>query len=287
VAEPAAHNDLERFLLNKSVRCLAECYKDIVMSPASLAQIVFWFLLAVVSPQVGEQSVPPFPRHLPTQATYGPFVSISIPTTVSLDSVQIAYMLGGPFGGLSSSIRPTSVSRSYRIFTTVDKQRATDVKIVVLAPGCEIAKFDVHLDSTAHAGRTFQCQPAKTVDLSGQINPPELALRKDVELVIDYEPVWVNYFFGIMDGPLSHFRVAETIPKPDGTFRVNLPLFAIDAADTSDQPRSSFRLSLIEKQTLRSIAEDLVPEASEFRLTQRTLRISPQYPDGLKFVSAQ
>jgi hypothetical protein len=258
-----------------------------MVSPLQFAQILLWLVAVVVFPQAVEQSAPPVPARIEAEATHGPFVSVSIPATVQPESVQIAYHLSGPFGGYYSSIKPVLVSGSYRIFTTVGGKRANHVKIVVFAPDCEPIQFDVPLDATARAGRTFQCQAAKIVNLTGQITPPELARRTNADLVIDYEPDWVMKFFGVMDGPLVTFRVTETTPKADGTFQVGLPLFAKDAADSSAEPRASFRLSLIEKQTLNSLSDDLVPEASEFRLPQRTLRISSQYPDRLKFVSAQ
>jgi hypothetical protein len=222
---------------------------------------------------------------IPIQATNGPFVSVSIPRTVPIDSVQLAYAIVGPFGEIYTETRPAAVSRSYRIFTTADNKKANEGKIVVFAPGCEIAKFDVLLSSGASATRAFECKSAKTTRLSGRISPPELARDKNAELVIDYEPDWVMEFFGVSDGSLVHFRVVETTPKTDGTFEADLPIFAGDNENSWPLPRASFRLRLIDKQTLNSIANDLVPESSEYRSPLRSLKISMHYPRGLNFIS--
>ena len=59
--------------------------------------------------------------------------------------------------------------------------------------------------------------------------PNELARYGNAELVITYTAGWAHGFFGIADGPVTHFELAKTSPHADGRFDVDLPMISREA----------------------------------------------------------
>jgi len=86
----------------------------------------------------------------------------------------------------------------------------------VYASGCEIQKFVIPLTEQSPVIREFTCQRVEPIRLSGQIEPNELAKYGNAELVITYRAWWAHGFFGIADGPVTHFELAKMSPQVDG-----------------------------------------------------------------------
>jgi hypothetical protein len=217
------------------------------------------------------------------QADDMPFVSIALPPNVPSESVQISYHLVGPFGGYGGYAAQQFNVTSYQIPTTVDGKRATEIRAIVYAPGCEIQKFVIPLTAQSPVSREFACQRVEEVRLSGQIVPNELARYANAELVITYMAGWAHGFFGVADGPVTQFELAKITPHADGRFDVDLPMISQEA--THSELQASVCLMLRDSRTLNHIASNLEPDDAEFRPEDRCLQTRTSYPAEMKFTA--
>ncbi len=212
-----------------------------------------------------------------------PSVSISLPPNIPSETVQIVYHLVGPFGGRGGYIKQGVGLHSYEIASSVEGKAATEIRMIVYALGCEIQTFVVPVADDSRVHREFECQPARSVTLSGQIVPNELVRDRNAELIVSYLAFWSHEFFGIVDGAVAEFQLATVTPDANGMFQVDLPQFSADTEPPSSQRRASLRFMLRDSKTWNVIASDLVPELPEFRSEDHSLRIQSYYPSGLKF----
>jgi len=223
----------------------------------------------------------------PAKAEDSPSVSISLPSNVPSKTVQISYFLVGPFGGHGGYTTDRTGVHFYEISTMVDFQAATEIRMIVYAPGCEIQRFVIPLAEHSRVSQEFSCQPVETVKLSGHVVPDALVSDTNAELVVTYMAYWANSFYGIGDGAVSQFPVATVSPDANGMFQVDLPYFSVDAEASPSEQRASFRLMLRDSKTGNHIASNLEPEKQELRLQEHGLRIQSQYPDDVIFTTAE
>ena len=223
----------------------------------------------------------------PARAEDSPSVSITLPSNVPSKTVQISYFLVGPFGGEGGYTTDRTGVHSYEISTMVDFQAATEIRMIVYAPGCEIQQFVIPLTDHSRVSREFPCQPVETVKLSGHIVPDALVRDTNAELVVTYMAYWAHAFYGIADGFVTGFHVATVSPDANGMFQVDLPYFSVDAEASASEQRASFRLMLRDSKTGNHIASNLEPEKQELRLQEHGLRIQSQYPDDLIFTTTE
>jgi hypothetical protein len=228
--------------------------------------------LAILLPRTAEATM---------QAEASPSVSVSLPPNVPSDTVQISYFLIGPFGGYSGYTPQRAGLGSYEIPTGVEGQAATEVRMIIFAPGCEIQKLVIPLAGASSVSQEFLCQRVKTVELSGQIVANQLVRNDNTELVVTYMAYWAHGFYGLADGFVTQVHLASIPLGTNGTFRLDLPYFSEDSGASSSQQRASFRLTLHSK-TWDHITL-LEPDISEFKTEDHSLRIQPHYPDGLRF----
>jgi len=219
----------------------------------------------------------------PKPASFSPSVSISLPPAVRSETVQIEYLLIGPFGGYGGYAAQRTGVHSYEIPTTVGGKAATELRLIIYAPDCEVQTFAIPLAEDSKVKQAFSCQRVETVALSGQIVPNELVRNNRAELVVTYMAYWAHGFYGISDGIVTEFRLATVSPDANGMFQVDLPYFSADASALSSQRRASFRLMLRDSKTWNPITYNLEPDVPELRLEDHSLRIRSHYPDGLKF----
>ena len=219
----------------------------------------------------------------PAQADDLKFVSIALPQNVPSDTVQISYHLVGPFGGYSGYAAQQFGVTSYRIPTAVDGMAATEIRVIVYASGCEIQQFVIALTEQSPVSREFACERVETVRLSGQIVPNELARYANAELVITYMAGWAHGFFGIADGPVTHFELTKMAPHADGRFDVDLPMISREAKHS--EPQASVCLMLRDSRTLNHYASNLEPDDEELRSEDRCLQTRTSYPTGMKFTA--
>jgi len=215
-----------------------------------------------------------------------PSVSVLLPPSVPSETVQIAYQLAGPFGGVGGYAGPKPDLQSYEIDTSVDGKTAREIRMIVYASGCEIQTFFFSLKADSAIKQEFECQHVPAVLLSGQIVPDELVRNnKNAELDVDYMAPWGDKFFGILDGAVLYFKIASVRLDAKGRFQVKLPYFTIDSKSLEPQSsyQSSFHLSLRDSDTGNPIAWNLEPELSDFASEVHELEIRPFYPAGLRF----
>jgi hypothetical protein len=202
------------------------------------------------------------------------------------DSSDFIFFLVGPFGGYGAYAASQAGVHSYHIPAVVEGKAATEIRMIIYAPGCEIQTFVIPLTQDSKVSQEFLCQPVETVKLSGKIAPEELVRGNNAELVVTYMAYWAHGFHGISDGFVTRFPLATVSPDANGTFQIDLPYFRADAEAPSSQPRASFWLTLRDAKTWNHIASSLEPEKQDLRLKQHELRIRSQYPDDLIFTAA-
>lgn len=222
---------------------------------------------------------------IPPKQDEFPSVSVVLPANVPSETVQISYFLIGPFGRYGGRTKQQPELHSYQISSSVEGKPAREIKMIVYASGCEIKTFVLPLKEDSRVKQDFDCQPAASVQLSGQIMPAELARRDNAELAVHYVAYWAHGFFGIADGFVTEFHLATVSPDANGVFQVNLPYLSAIPPGSSPQPRATLRLSLRDSKTGNHIAYNLEPEMSELRPRDHGLQILSHYPDGLKFTS--
>jgi hypothetical protein len=174
---------------------------------------------------------------------------------------------------------------SYAIPTTAEGKAATEIRMIVYAPGCEIQEFVIPLTADSRVSPEFPCQPVKTVKLSGQIVPRALVPDKNAELVVTYMAYWADGFYGITDGFVTWFDIATVSPHTNGMFQVDLPYFRVDAEASPSEQRASFWLMVHDSKT-RNHGSNLEPEKQELRLPGHYLRIRSHYHDLVIFTAA-
>jgi hypothetical protein len=223
----------------------------------------------------------------PPQATTGasalPAVTLSLPSGLASNTVQISYYLTGPFGGYGGYVDQKPDVDSYEIPSAVGGRPAKELKMIVLATGCDLETFDIPLSADAKMKPQFQCKSVDSVRLLGRIVPDTLIGDRKTELEISYMAVWSHRFYGFADGPVTQFRLATLSLDKSGMFEVGLPLFTVAKAGSSADQEASFQLDLVESETGNLIASGLEPDVPELVLDTGDLRIQPGYPDGLKF----
>ncbi len=179
----------------------------------------------------------------PPDSDPAPLVTISLPTSVTSDTVQIRYFLIGPFGGRSDYVKSGVGLRSYQIRAYPEQKAAQSVKIVIYAPACEFQTLDLAFSGNKDRQEDFVCRPLRSIKLAGQF-PQELVENENTELLVTYIAYWMNRFFGIMDGFVPQFTVARTQPNTDGSFAVDIPDFTSDPSASSSDDEQTGRVSL-------------------------------------------
>ena len=212
-------------------------------------------------------------------------VSIVLPKDIKSDTVQIRYMLNGPFGGYASYVDSRPALRSYEIKGTVQGQPAQAIRILVYAPGCRFQTLVLAFSGKKNLEEQFVCRPLPAIKLKGHV-PPELLKNENAEVVAVYTAYWAQDFFGIVDGFVTQLEVAKAKPDASGFFEIAIPDFATDMHRSSFEPAASLSLGLRDSKTLNPIARNLEPELPKFRTQTNTLRIQPTYPSsGIRFLS--
>jgi hypothetical protein len=169
--------------------------------------------------------------------------------------VRVQYMLAGPFGGSGRQLRG---SANIDIPLVVDGQSAQSLKAIVFCPGYRTARVeipDVAAQTDLHV--VLDALPVRhvtgTVEFVGGADPRSFVLEIDVEVASSHE------FFGIMDGPLTTFDVAEAVVSAEGNFAAVIPDLAEDKTLQSPRGSSVFRFQARDAAT-GNFVFDLSPE---------------------------
>lgn len=169
--------------------------------------------------------------------------------------VRVEYMLAGPFGGYRSQLRG---SANIDIPLVVHRQSAQSLKAIVFCPGYRTARVEIP-DVTAQTDLhvVLDALPVRhvtgTVEFAGGAAPRSFVLDIDVMVASSHE------FFGIMDGPLTTFDVAEAVVSAEGDFAADIPDLAEDKTLQSPRGSSVFRFHARDAAT-GNFVFDLAPE---------------------------
>jgi hypothetical protein len=240
------------------------------------------YLLAVLLIAVSAHFCPTPSKQSPATL---PTVSISLPANIPSETVEIRYLLIGPFGGYGGYIEPRPGQRAYEIEAAVAGEPAKSIKILVYAPGCIFRTFELDLTQAPISKQRFVCESLPSVSIVGEV-PNELIRDENTELNVRYLAFWANRFFGIADGPVPEFQVATTRPNSDGNFRVDITDSSADKTASSYQDGASLSFLLRDSKTLNPIALNLCPEEPEYQSEIHGLRILPSYRRGINFVNS-
>ena len=146
--------------------------------------------------------------------------------------MHVYYSQYGGFGAYGGFTDPTQAS-GRELFLPIDRdgRRATSLRAVVYTNGCELATFALDSLPPGLNRVRFECRKLRTIHLRGKAigypRPWDLTVR------LRYLAFWSHSFFGISDGPILSFPIAEVAPDQDGRFDVDLPDFANDAVTKS------------------------------------------------------
>jgi hypothetical protein len=158
--------------------------------------------------------------------------TIELDPDIRSEAVHVDYYLVGGFGGYGGFTDRLKASTG-ELFLPVyrDGQRATSLKPVVYAKGCELATFALDPLPPGRSSVRFECRKLGTVWLkrmvSGHPRPSGLTVR------LHYMAHWSHPFFGIGDGAILSLAIAEAAPDQDGGFAIELPDFANDGITNS------------------------------------------------------
>jgi hypothetical protein len=212
-----------------------------------------------------------------------PTVSFALPAQIRSETVQVRYMLTGPFGGYSSYLRSKPNVPSCEISAVSDGKPANSIKIVIYASGCRFQTLTLNFSGTRKLQYRFACDPLPTIQLKGKI-PIELLKNQNAEVVAIYTAYWAQEFLGILHGMVTQLQLARARPDDNGEFEMEIPDSALDPHSPSVHPAESFGLVLRNSETLNPIAFNLEPELPQFGTPTNQLRIQPAYPREMSFV---
>ena len=155
-----------------------------------------------------------------------PRISLTLPSDIPSETVQINYFMFGPFGGYGDFVRTEKGRSTYDIVASVDGKSAVSVKVIAYLPGCEIATLEIQVDGT-ELSRPLSCKLLGRISLHGQISPVSITQEQQpTEVVVNYLAMWDHQFFGIMDGPVTAIGIATVVPDEKGQFEVAVPDFS-------------------------------------------------------------
>ena len=211
-----------------------------------------------------------------------PSVTITLPPNVPSERVDIRYFMTGPFGGFGGFVQPQPNLHAYQIEGAVDGKPARGMKIVVYAPGCQVAIFDLPLTGRSVLQRAFSCKPLATLVLTGKIVPGEGIRKSNTVVSVVYLAYWACDFFGVKDCLVETFSVGTAVADADGIFHIQLPDFSKDPVTSSFRSSGSLRFVLLEPET-GNIVNKLA--ADGYASDGGNLPILPRYPESVTFVA--
>jgi hypothetical protein len=167
---------------------------------------------------------------------------IELDPNIRPDSVHVDYFLEGGFGAYGDFTDRTKAS-DQELFVPIylDGQRATSLKAVVYAKGCELATFVLDPLPPGSSRVRFECYKLGAVWLKGVVTgyprPSELTVR------LRYLADWSHAFFGILDGAVLSLAIAEVVPDRAGRFAVEVPDFANDGVSKSHKDQAEWSIT--------------------------------------------
>jgi hypothetical protein len=224
-------------------------------------------------------------------AAVAPRIIINLPGNIPPGAVWVRYALYGPegsggriSGGNTIKAEP---NLGHYISAVFGGAPARNAKVVIYAPGCQFATYDLDLGNGADITQQFQCEPLPIKNVHGFLGPKEIPSntyltdnKLDVAGYLD--GMWVCSFFlqqrrgaSLIEGgsclgsdiPLG--IVGEINPARGGIFEMTIPDFTRDPAFerfVRDGRFDVIELALKEKKIGRILATIKADERPELGL---------------------
>ena len=182
-------------------------------------------------------------------------IRLRFPDGVDLTGLSIEYYLSGPFGGYGSFIRTDRDRREYTIDISRNGETATTLKAIIYCPGYRIVLLNDPMVATrADSAVSIELEPLGSIPFSGRLvsAPARLPAWRSLRVEVQYIAYWAHAFYGIPDGIVTQFKVAEAELDADGRFMLSVPDFASDPVETAfggHVLESVFQLALREVDT--------------------------------------
>jgi hypothetical protein len=206
-------------------------------------------------------------------------LTIDLDPIIRPEVVHVFYFLKGGFGGYGDFTDRTAAS-AQEVFLPIYRngQRATSLKAVVYAKGCELAAFALDPLLAVPGRIRFECHELRAIWLNGVVigypHPSELTVR------VRYMAHWSHTFFGIGDGSVLSLAIAEVVPDRDGEFAVEVPDFANDGLTKSYKGQAVWSITC--GKTGTNDQYWLNSDAQNSRIPG-ALAIQREYPQRLQF----
>ena len=174
-----------------------------------------------------------------------PHITITLPADIPSEKIEIRYFLSGPFGGYGDSVNKQPNLHSYDITAGINGSAANNAKIVIYAPGCNFATFDLPIKGEADLQESYVCKTLGTVPFNGKITTAIAYKGKDVVVDVVYISNFSSGFFHVADGMVTVIPVSQAHPDSNGGFQIMLPdLMKDPLASTMDFQHTGFRFEL-------------------------------------------
>jgi hypothetical protein len=201
-----------------------------------------------------------------------PRIRIAMPAGTSAEFAIIDYFLTGPFGGYGEYVSGVKGQSEYEIAADVRGVPAENIKLIAYISGCQFQKFDIALHSLEETLQLY-CTHLSQIPLSGKLELGSI-LPSGSRIEITYLADWGGHFFGIADGPVPAFHVADAVPGEDGFFEVSLPDFG-----AQDLGEGEFQFILREAKSGNFLELHPLDDPSPFR----GLKVQASYPTIVRF----
>jgi hypothetical protein len=166
-----------------------------------------------------------------------PSLRLNIDGVADPSLVRVQCMLSGPFGGHGFQLRG---SNPIDIPIVVEGQSARSLKAIVFYPGYHTARVEIP-DVTAQTELRVRLDPLAFRRLTGTVEFVDGANPRSFVLDIDVMVGSSHEFFGIIDGPVTTFDVAQAVVSAEGKFSVLVADLAADESLQSPRLPSEFR----------------------------------------------
>ena len=97
---------------------------------------------------------------------HAPKISLTLPSDIPSETVQISYFMIGLFGGYGDLVRTEKGRSTYDVVASLDGMAGANVKVIAYLPGCEIATLEIPMQGTT-LSRPLPCKGLGRILLRG------------------------------------------------------------------------------------------------------------------------
>jgi hypothetical protein len=232
-----------------------------------------------------------FTQSVPALVTAAPHIVVNLPAHIAPEAVWVRYVLYGPEGSGrisgGSTLKLEPKSRHYDIVAVLGGAPAWHAKLVMYAPGCQFATYDLDLTSGSDITEQFQCEPLSTKTLHGFLPPKDIPsntyfAEKKLDVIGYLDGDWVCRSFlqqphgaaiieagSCLGSVIPLGTVGQIDPARGGVFEMTFPDFTRDPVFGKFGSSGKFgviQLALKEKKTGRTLTTITANDAPEFGL---------------------